>query len=288
MQNPVTRALIVTACDENHYEFGLDLITSLRDLGLNGAKVGFVDMGTGGAPEQLARRFDLYERQTVETDQYKGYKTAFLSIKPRLPTIFPGFDTYIWIDADCWVQSASVVGKLVDAAQMADIAAHPELDIHYFRYKMPADRTINFYKNLYGDDICEKMCRFPMMSAGVFSARSDSKLWAVWSNAMATIKSRWKLGTDLRFSDQIPLHFLIHTNKLSMFPLKAVDNWQLYAALPLIDTERKRVVVPSPPYEEINIIHLAGPSKKSQYYSQHLRKNISYRYRDIKQLFSQS
>jgi hypothetical protein len=53
MQNPVTRALIVTACDENHYELGLDLITSLRDLGLNGAKVAFVDMGTGGAPEPL-------------------------------------------------------------------------------------------------------------------------------------------------------------------------------------------------------------------------------------------
>ena len=147
MQNSVTRVLIVTACDENHYELGLDLITSLRDLGLNGAKVGFVDMGTGGAPEQLARRFDLYERQTVETDQYKGYKTAFLAIKPRLPTIFPGFDTYIWIDADCWVQSASVVGKLVDAAQRADIAAHPELDIHYFRYKMPADRMVlTFWK----------------------------------------------------------------------------------------------------------------------------------------------
>src|SRR5437870_2474859 len=104
---------------------------------------------------------------------------------------------------------------------------------------------------------------------------------------MAILKSRWKLGIDLRFSDQMPLNFLIHTNKLSMFPLKAVDNWQLYAALPLIDTKRKRVVVPSPPYEEINIIHLAGPSKKLQYYSQHLRKNISYRYRDIKQLFSQ-
>ena len=287
MQNPVTRALIVTACDENHYELGLDLITSLRDFGLNGAKVALVDMGTGRASEPLVRQFDLYERQTAEASQYKGFKVAFLSIKPRLPTIFPGFDTYIWIDADCWVQGASVIGKLVDAAQKADIAAHPELDVHYFRYKLPADRTINFYRNLYGNDTCEMMCRFPMISSGVFSARSDSRLWAVWSNAMAALKSRWEQGADLRFSDQIPLHFLIHTNKLSMFPLRAIDNWQVYAALPLIDTERKRVVVSSPPHEEINIIHLAGPTKKEQYYSQHLRKNISYRYRDIKQLFSQ-
>jgi hypothetical protein len=288
MQNPMTRTLIVTACDENHYELGLDLITSLRDLGLNGPKVAFVDMGTGRATEQLVCQFDLYERQTAEAGQYQGFKVAFLSIKPRLPTIFPGFDTYIWIDADCWVQNASVIDKLVDAAQNADIAAHPELDAHYFRYKMPGTWTINVYKSLYGNQTCDMMCRFPMMNSGVFSARSNSKLWAIWSNAMGTLKSRWKLGTDLRFSDQIPLHFMIHTNRLSMFPLRAVDNWLLQAARPLIDTERKRVVVPSPPYEEINIIHLMGGSKKLQYYSKRLQRNISYRYRDIKQLFSQS
>jgi hypothetical protein len=76
-------------------------------------------MGTDRASEPLVRQFDLYERQTAEAGRYKGYKVSFLSVKPRLPTIFPGFDTYIWIDADCWVQGACVIGKLADAAQKA-------------------------------------------------------------------------------------------------------------------------------------------------------------------------
>jgi hypothetical protein len=287
MQQPSGKTLIVTGCDENHHELALDLITSLRDLGVQGAKIAFVDMGTQDPPQNLLKMFDLHAKQTPGTERYKGYKCAFLAIKARLPSIFPGFETYIWLDADCWVQNADAVGELVDAAQRADVAVHPELDVHYFAYKSPSDRTIMLYGNLYGQEISRQMWRFPMINGGVFSARANSKVWTEWSVAMESIRTRWKQGEDISFSDQIPLHLLIHTKKLSIYPLRAVNNWQLYAALPLIDKQEKRIVVPTPPHEPINILHLAGVTKGTEYYAGRLQKNLSFRYRDIKKLLSE-
>lgn len=287
MQQPSGKTLIVTGCDENHHELALDLITSLRDLGLQGAKTALIDMGETDPPAPLRRAFDLCSKQASGAARFDGLKVSFLSVKSRMPSLFPGFDIYIWLDADCWVQNMSAVSDLVDSAQYADIAIHPELDVHYFQYKNPSDRTIMLYGNLYGQDVSRQMWRFPMVNSGVFSARSSSKLWAEWTAAMETLKARWQRGEDLRFSDQIPLHFLIHSKRLSMYPLRAVNNWQMYASLPLIDKEAKRLVVPTRPHEEINIVHLAGLTKQTEYHAGKLQRDLSFKYRDIKKLFSE-
>jgi hypothetical protein len=292
----MAKTLVVTGCDENHHELAIDLIASLEDRGFRGSQLAFIDLGAADPPEQLSRHFDLQMKQTPGPAKFSGITCCFLALKSRLPSLFPGFDTYIWLDADCWIQNTSAISDLIEAAQHADIAVHPELDIHYFRNKMPSSRTLTLYQNLYGDDMSRKLSRFPMVNCGVFSARCNSRLWREWAAAMEELRTRWQQGVDVWFSEQIPLHRLIYSGRISMFPLRAVNNWQLYVSVPLVDIERKRIVTPTPPHEEINIIHLAGRTKKERYRlrdvamksADHPRAeaDVSFRYRDVRSLFA--
>ena len=87
------------------------------------------------------------------------------------------------------------------------------------------------------------------------------------------------------FSDQIPLHRLILTGQLSVSPLRAVNNWLVALCLPAVNFQRRRLLAPSPPFEEINIIHLVGATKTARYALGDGGRTIGFRYREIKALF---
>ena len=64
-----------------------------------------------------------------------------------------------------------------------------------------------------------------------------------------------------------------------------MNNWLALFATPAINLQRRRLLAPSYPFEEINIIHLAGESKNMQF-TMPDGSAISLRYREIKALFA--
>ena len=129
---------------------------------------------------------------------------------------------------------------------------------------------------------------FRSVNSGVFAARADSKLWPAWNAVMDGILARGANGADLFYSDQIPLHYLIVTGQATLQPLRAIDNWLLYAATPAIHAARKKIVVPTEPYEEINILHLAGAAKDQTFSEGNTGRPLNFSYSSIKEYFSKS
>ena len=281
--------LVVSGCDDHHHGLAADLIASLNATRDGSFDIGFVNIDDGARGRELQRSVDRYATIASGADggTLRGYKIAFMKLKARLPSLFPGYGTYVWLDGDTWVQNAAGIRNAVRAAAQADIAIHPELDTHYVNARIPSDRTLTVYASLFPNEKGQ-LWRYAMVNSGVFAARADSKLWTEWNAVLDAILARHAKGEQIFFSDQIPLHYLIVTGRLTMRPLRAVDNWLVYAATPSLHAGRKKVVAPSEPYEDINILHLAGVSKDHTFNEGNSSQPLNFTYSGIKEYFSRS
>jgi len=283
------RTIVVTGCDSAHYDLVLDLLTSLSDAGREGFTVGFVHAGEGPIPPAIKAAADCVAQVTDQdpAHQLRGYRLAYLMVKARLPEFFPGFDVYVWLDGDTWVQNRIGVDQVIASAQLADLCAHPELDPNYFRVKVPSSRLLELYGAHYGADAAARHIRLPMFNSGVFGARVDSPLWSRWREALAQVHERTIATPGLYFSDQVPLHHLIAGGRVSVHPLNAVNNWLVHAATPSVNLARKRLLTPNYPHDEINIVHLTASTKDKEYRLATSDRGFSLRYRSIRALFAE-
>jgi len=171
------------------------------------------------------------------------------------------------VDADCWFCSSESLGRIISGATQADIAIHPEYDVHYWRFPTPNKRTVEIYRTN-DDEPPYSMFGRAMVNSGVYAMSPASPVWDLWRVALVSLRER-SLQRPVFFSDQIPLHRILHEGELRVCPLRATDNWQLYASVPRLRLDRQTgsfiLQAPSPPYETIGILHLAGTTKDTLY-----------------------
>lgn len=149
---------------------------------------------------------------------------------------------------------------------------------------MPSS-LLNGYVALYGEDDAFRHIRLPMFNSGVLAARADSPLWELWREALASVRQPMAEMPGNIFTDQVPLHQLIASERLSVHPLMAVNNWLVNYALPCANMKRKRLMTSFYPYEELNIVHLSGGTKDKKFRMADNNIETTFRYRDIKELF---
>ena len=287
MANPI----IVTGCDAAHYDLVTDLLTSLDDVGRAGLTIGFVHVGDDAVPDAIQSRVDrMVHLSLADSDPNlrHGFPLSHLMVKARIPEFFPGHDTYIWLDGDTWVQNRAGLDQLVHCAQLADCCAHPELDPNYFRLQAPSKWLMTLYQLYYGSADAISHVTQPMFNSGVFGARASSPLWAGWKETLAEARPKVLAAGDAVYSDQVPMHRLVATGRLDIHPLRAVNNWLVHAAQPAVDFVRKRLVAPTYPHEEINIVHMTVGTKFATFKLAGGEREISYRYGAIKALFAET
>src|SRR5262245_35163745 len=91
-------SLVVTGCDQNHFDLAIDLFWSIRDHG-TGVQAAFVNFGATETPPEILAVVDLHHRLPIDAAaEFAGYACAYYLLKPSLREIFPGFARYIWLD----------------------------------------------------------------------------------------------------------------------------------------------------------------------------------------------
>ena len=285
----MNRSIIITGCDSAHYALASELLASIRDRCGGSVTVGFINVGDTTPPFEVLSAADHVVN--VPDDEFhrgarRGFRLAYLQVKPRMPEFFPGYETYIWLDGDTWVQNPAGLQQLVHCAGLADVCVHPERDVNYLGPDNPRLYLHHVYSALYGTEEADRYSPFPSYNTGVFAARESSPLWRMWTAALAEVRRRLGERSDVHFSDQIPMHRLIVSGMVSVCPLRAVNNWQVLLAPPAVNLERKLLLAPSYPFEEINILHLVGAAKSNRYELGDGGQAITFRYGDIKALFA--
>lgn len=260
--------LIVSGADSTYFPLLRDTVRSIRAL-RPGAPVGILDVGLDPAQRDwLAPRVTHLVRPGWDIDfpdrakTPEGRKAQFA--RPFLPRHFPGYETYLWIDADAWVQDWGAVALFAKAVRGSKLAIVPEIDRAYKRhYKRPKLFGLTLawknYREAFGWRVADRLGRNPMVNCGVFALRGDAPHWDAWARIMAQVARR----TRFFFVEQTALNYMIFAERLPVDFLPAYCNWMPGDAAPAFDAERGVFVEPYSPHEAIGIMHLAGAEQKT-------------------------
>jgi hypothetical protein len=185
--------------------------------------------------------------------------------RPFLRRHFPGYETYMWIDADAWLQDGRAVDLYAAAAGRDKLAITPEIDRAYKRhYKRPKlfGWTLAWknYREAFGWRAADRLGRNPMLNCGVFALHCDAPHWDAWERVLSQVLQR----TRFFFVEQVALNYVIFAEHLQVNLLPAYCNWMPGDAVPAFDASRGLFVEPYAPYETIGVMHLAGREQKTQ------------------------
>jgi hypothetical protein len=258
---------IVTASDSAYFSLLRGLLRSVRNTAPeDGVCLFVIDLGL--SPEQRAwtdsyvdgvadGRWDL---DFPDRSLAPRHLQAF-TCRPFLPAYFPGHETYLWLDADAWVQDWRAVELFRRAAADGSIGVVAELDRAYslhFDHGKARKWMHQRYRSAFGKDAADVLCRYPILNAGVFSMLGDSPGWDGWAGL---------LERGLRLTqddvDQTALNLLVYAGDLTANFLPAEANWICHWAAPALDTATGRLVHPMLPHRDLGIVHLVGPRPKA-------------------------
>ncbi len=292
---PPAGLLISSGADSGYFPLLRDTVLSILDQRRDVA-IGILDLGL--TPEQrgwLAKRVAHLVRPGWDID-FPGRehtpetRKAQLS-RPFLRRHFPGYETYLWLDADAWLQDWRTVEFYVNAAGRDKLAITPEIDRAYKRhYKRPKlfGRTLAWkcYREAFGWRVADQLGRNPIVNCGVFALHCDAPHWDAWARVIRQVAQR----TRFFYIEQTALNYVIFAEHLPVNFLPAYCNWMPGDAAPAVDGAGGRFVEPYAPHEVIGVMHLAGEAAKSHVFQ--LRRldggliATSLRYSETRALFS--
>jgi len=261
------KAIAITGGDAAYFELMRDCIGSLRATAEGRAlALGVLDCGLTDAQRAWCKA----QGATLVTPQWDfdfpgraklkdGYKA--LTARPFLPRYFPGFDLYLWIDGDCWVQQGDALALFLAAARTGALAVAPEIhrSMRHYRHAWTEFSTINgaAYAAAFGQATADRLIRYPLINAGVFALKHDAPHWTGWAELLGKTLQR---STDM--TDQITLNVLVYDQGFSCEPLPSRCNWPVHHATPAWDADRGLFVEPAMPYDPLGILHLTIYTKR--------------------------
>jgi predicted O-methyltransferase YrrM len=263
--------ILVTGADARYFAMAAGTIASIRARAPGHAIIGFFDLGC--TPEQrqwLASCVDCicypeWEFEFPGRHEAPEYIKGLLA-RPFLRKYFPGYDLYLWIDADAWVQDWRAVELFFHGAVRRGIALVAEIDrgsrLQYgglpgfWRY------AYECYEAAFGSEAAERYHNYPNLNAGVFALHKDAPHWQAWADHLRMGLQR----SATIMTDQTALNLSIYAGGLfdRVEVLPAWCNWTCHFGLPSWDRTTQRLVEPYLPHTPIGILHLTSRHKPAR------------------------
>ena len=263
--------VIVSLADSNYFELLNELIDSIKrfDESKNVA-ICILDAGlTEDQKLKLSQKVD--DIKSAEWDikvpafKVKGKEWLKSQVsRAFLPKYFPGYEKYLWIDADAWVNKWEALDLYFKGSNANKLAISTSADRSYGRV-LRADWLIGSiakvksqnYKHAkssgFSETVARKIALMPHLNIGVFCLNVDAPHWVVWQKNLKQALSSGKIFG----SEQVAMNIAIYVDDLEIEILPAYCNWTHIYRLKF-DTVNNTLVEPYLPNHEIGIIHLAG------------------------------
>jgi hypothetical protein len=260
------RTLVVSAADEAFAFLLKGLVLSLRECGV-AHDIAVLDLGLAEESRAWLAEYDVRALQASWMFTFPESATTpphlmAIANRPFLPLLFPGYDVYVWLDADTYLQNDEAVRLLIQQAKRVDLAIVPEVDRAYVNIA-DGGRLRRFSQQLY------EQCYYPgiipagkdapaMLNAGVFAMTGSSPIWARWQQEVRAIFRR----KPYFFAEQISLNVIAYWGDFRVSLLPARCNWIVGLGRAGLG-ETGKLMTPCAPMEEISVVHLAGwPEKR--------------------------
>ena len=271
---------IVSGCDQNYFDLIKNLILSLKksksldladlcvfNINFNKRQLSFLKKYCSKIKKP---NWDIKIKYPA-----KEWK-KLLMCRPFIINYFKGYEQYIWLDADTFVQNNKFIDKFYTASKKGKISICTETDINYLNNQSNSNfKKIFFnifkikgwtYKNnkkYLNKKFAEFQIDKPLFNAGVFSIPKESKLWADWKNLYKKILLNAKNEYALNM-DQASLNYCLYKNLSRVNIFDAKYNWLVKNKTPLICTKTNKYYSNQIPCEEISILHLTHIDYKKE------------------------
>ena len=274
---------IVSLADSNYFELLCELIDSIKSFE-ESKNVAICVLDAGLSDNQkniLLKKVDIIKKANwdIEVPSYKVIGKEWLKSQVSrafLPKYFPGYNKYLWIDADAWVNSWETIELYFKGSDNNKLSISTSADRAYGRV-VKADWLIGGfakiksqnYKHAKSSGFSEKIAREvalkPHLNIGVFCLEATASHWDVWKkNLKIAVKSGKIFG-----SEQIAMNITVYIDNLDVEILPAYCNYTLADGMKF-DTKNNTFVEPYLPNHKIGIIHLAGKNNDN------IRKNKNF------------
>lgn len=181
-----------------------------------------------------------------------------LTARPFLRDYFPGYELYLWLDSDAWVQERYALERLAAAARDGDIALVTEHDPAYPPQAAAAEWRAWHLRTCFGEAAAVRRAEGDYFNAGVFALRAGAPHWALWARY-------FRAGLDATGGavccDQTALNHLLAMGAAGVRALPARCNWLCHLGAPSYDAGQGKFCEPVAPHRPLGILHLTGHAR---------------------------
>ena len=263
--------VIVTGSDKKYYPFLKNLINSL----INSNSLDICDLCILDVEDNSQYLEELDSKITKKKKANFNLNILFkdrqdwfklLTERPFMKDYFPGYDKYIWMDADTEVLSNDGIKNIIDACDDKDLAIAPEINESYVfknskfgikkifkSYYKISGWSFKNYRKYFSDRIGEDLFFKPLFNNGIFCLKSTSKIWDLWKTEYQGALNKAKTSYGIK-TDQLSLNKIIYENFEKISILDSTNNW-LVSRSEKIKRINNDFFTPSFPNRKINILH---------------------------------
>ena len=275
--------VIVAMSDSNYFELLIELIDSIKSFEESkDIAICILDAGLDkNQISQLEGKVDSIKKAEwdIEVSSFKVRGKEWLKSQVSrafLPKYFPGYNKYLWIDADAWVNKWEAIDLYFKASDKNRLAISTSADRAYGRVlraewlfggwaKIKSQNYKHAKSSGFSEDDARKVALMPHLNIGVFCLNENAPHWKIWQKNLKKALSSGKIFG----SEQIAMNISVYVDNVEIDILPAYCNWTLIDKLKF-DVKKQSFVEPYTPNHEIGIVHLAGKNNDDS------RKNKNY------------
>ena len=267
----MNKNLIVSSADNKYSQLLIELYNSIEKI--RGFDFAVLDCGLQESSKSFLNKKGINYKIPDWEFQIPNYKVRgrdYLKIQFSrffLDKYFPGYENYIWMDSDTWINCPETFQYYIKGAAQSGFAICPQvdrsspklLDTRWFLNFPIKINSINF-KNIsrsVNKTLAKKYAGHYTLNAGCFAYNSKfDGLKIIKKNlSMAARKGR------IFGSDQVALALTMFEDKIPFELLPLYCNWICEHNLPKFCNSKNLFVEPYIPNHNIGVIHLAGLDK---------------------------
>jgi len=263
---------IVSLADSNYFELLNELVESINRFP-ESKDIAICVLDAGLSEEQkkiLSLKVDNIKKANwdIEVPDYKvGNKEWLKSQVSRafLPHYFPGYQKYLWIDCDAWVNDWNSVAIYFKACENGKLGITQTMGpgyritskVKWLFGKLAIIKSQNFkhaVSSNIGINNARKLAFAPHINIGVFSLEENSRCWKSWQDNLKKTLSAGKIFG----SEGLAINMSVYIDEIETEFLPLNCNWIASNLLPKFDEEKQTFVEPFLPNYKIGIMHLAA------------------------------
>jgi lipopolysaccharide biosynthesis glycosyltransferase len=280
-------AALVLAFDPNMFHQGLLAIETIRThcrlphdicvlaLDLNPAQLSTL-------AQQNIKTFTDY--RSLKTYPNAPVYAHAMTCRPYLRDIFPGYDLYMWIDADirfCHEDAFNFYLRYANANPRKIVICH-EIDPTYVFLRNPPQTRAYFIpryermRKIYGQEAADYLHYFIPFNAGIFAMHKDC---ATWTSYRRNLELAMQGGFD-HMAEQDAMNVSIVQDQMNTIVAPTIMNWLCSISVPAFDNSSQRFVRPEYPFLPISVLHLTNssavlPGSNMTFYQFYQQRNMT-------------